>query len=163
MQNKKMNHPTGDDNPALDFFGHLLLDDGLYPAEDVMLYFNLDLGNSGGVSDVSVAYLPRKYIKSKGYRDHPVWQMMSSCYNKALFRCSSGNCFLEDWMKYNNKKSPPPHDPDTNANLGFGPDEDFQCFKAWGFSSDEERERAVREFARIRECEWARKELSHDC
>ncbi len=156
MQNKEMRRPTGADNPALEFFSHLLPDDGLYPAEDVMIYFNQDWENRSIVSGVAVVYLPRKHIRSKGYQEHPTLGMVSSCYNKILFQSSSGNCFFQDWMKYNNKKSPPPHDPDTNANLGFGPDEDFQCLRAWGFSSLTEAERAIGEFARIRECAWAR-------
>jgi len=156
MQNNEMIRPTGEKNPALEIFGHLLPDDGLYSAEDVAIYFNQDLENNNIVSDVAVVYLPRKHIGLKGYKDHPVFEMVSSRYSKNLFQCLSGNCFFKDWMKYNNQKSPPPRDPDTNANLGFGPDEDFQCMKAWGFSSIEEAERAIKEFARIRECSWAR-------
>ena len=160
MRNNGMYHPTGDENPVLGFFEYLLPESGLYPAEDVMIYYNKDWGNGGKISDVSVCYLPRKYMKSKGYKNHAALELLSQRFNKNFFDCCSGNCDPE-WMKYNNKKSPAPYDPDTNANFGFGPDEDFECFKAWGFTWDEEYKRALLEFARIRECEWARKELSH--
>ena len=161
MQNNEIKRPTGAENPALKWFGNLLSEDGLYPAEDIMIYFNQDYENSCKVFGVAVVYFPRKHIQEKGYEDHPTVMMISSIYNKNLFQCSSGNCFFDDWMKYHNKKSPPPHDPEVDANLGFGPDEDFECFKAWGFTTPEEKKRAIKEFARIRECQWARDMLTN--
>lgn len=155
MQNKDMHHPTGADNPALEYFGYLLADDGLYPAEDTMIFCNNDWENGGSTSDVAVVYLPREYMRSKNYQDHPAVKSVLSRFNRLIFNSCSGNCD-PDWMKYGNQKSPPPHDPDTNANFGFSPDEDFQCFRSWGFSSIAEAKRGVSEFARIRECAWAR-------
>lgn len=160
MHNKEGKRPTGSDNPALTWFSHLLPEDGLYSAEDVMIYWHYE-DSSKKVCDVAVIYLPRTHMKQKGYKDHPVTNMVSAVYSKDLFQASSGNCFL-DWMKYDNQKSPPPHDPDTRANLGFGPNEDFECLKAWGFASPEEEHRAIREFAQIRECQWARYALHRD-
>lgn len=154
MQDKRTKWPTSADNPALDWFRHLLPKDGLYPAEDVVIYWNLK-GNPPLIQDVAVVFYPRKYMEEKNYSDHPAEMMISVCYSKERFYESSGNC-NSDWMKYDNKKSPPPHDPETNTNFGFGPNEDFEGLKALGFASSEEEHRAIKEFARIRECQWAR-------
>lgn len=153
MHNQEAQRPTGADNPALDWFRHLLPEDGLYPAEDAMIYWNRD--DKGRIKNVAVVFYPRKYMAEKNYDDHPVQMMVSACYSKESFFNSSGNC-SSYWMKYDNKKSPPPHDPETNANSGFGPNEDFAGLKALGFASPEEEHRAIKEFARIRECQWAR-------
>ena len=158
MQDNKKRMPNGDDNPALDWFSHLLSEDGLYPSEDVMIFWNREDGVLQ-VRDVAVVYRPRKYMKAKGYVDHPAGMMISSLYNNRLFQGSSGNCFIQDWMKYGNKIPPPPHDSESGSKLGFSPDGDFKCFEAWGFVSPEEERRALREFARIRECQWARDRL----
>lgn len=90
-----------------------------------------------GVCTVAVAYFPRRFIPNN---KHPVWDYWCR-YDQWQF--VRGNCEV-DWLT--TKFDTP------EAIYGYMAD----C----GFSSTSEHIRAIREFARIEECDWARKMLA---
>ncbi|MCS5597939.1 MAG: hypothetical protein NZ828_11875 [Alphaproteobacteria bacterium] len=138
---------SGLDSPSFVWLPYLLLDDRLFFAKDAKIYFNM---YKGKVYDVVVAFFPSDYLTQKGYSDHPVYSANASVFNKEELSCSSGNCF-SDWMKTVRDDC-----SDGFPSIGNSPYEDFRTFEEMGFLDNTERARALKEFSRIKECDWAR-------
>lgn len=137
-------HKTGDQSPAYRFYRKLLKPDGLIDAKHIEVYFDFDsdptvLNAKGhpksGVFNVVVAFIPREHA----FNDHGdefmsywmAWDTWDNCVGSSSM----------NWMK--NKYETPEA---VFAGL---------CGE-YGFTRKEEFYRAVREFARIRQCQWAR-------
>jgi hypothetical protein len=122
-------------NPAHRRYAHFLPPSGLYPARHVDIFWNWD--NEHKAKDVEVVFIPRDVDlpKNEYYGrqfDHYVMQWDFDLGNS----CS-------DWLQ----------DP------LFTPEGVFGVLLRDGFSNETELQRALEEFARIEECEWARNML----
>lgn len=144
--------PTFADSLAHRWFGHRVPADGQVAAKDVAVYCNLD--DSLRVRDVMVEYMPRRELVACAdlKSEHPLWDARVPL--DAQFDFVSGNCY-EHWLS---------DDPDVldraracdPALDHHTPDKLWRYFRWCGFASADEERRARREFARIRECAWAR-------
>jgi hypothetical protein len=138
------NAPTFLDSPAIAWFGHLMPDDGIVDAVDVKINWNSTyLGDDNDdwvlieprIKDVAVLFNPRKLIG----RDHPL-RTLTCNLDEKFFYYTHGNTW-SDWADF---------DIETEIqNI-------WDDFIRLGFLNDAEAERARLEFARIRECTWAR-------
>lgn len=106
--------------------------DGLFAAKDVQILWNDDA--RGKVIDVTVAFVPAD-VSGSVVSSFTAWQRQ--------FDCTNGNC-LANWMEH----------PRSNPASLFG-----EWLLLDGFIDDGEMIRAVRELAKIRECQWAREML----
>lgn len=148
MQN---NLPTFEDSPAFKWFPKS--ENGLIRAKDARLYWSY---SNAKIQHLAVSYFPLDRLrKLEGYEDHPLWQANSAVFNGNIYEGSSGNC-ISGWMQNGNIMPPPPHDEDSGSRFGYSPDGDFACLRALGFETIECAEKALKQFAHIEECGWAR-------
>lgn len=127
-----------------EFFGHRLNDENIYPAQHCCIFWN----NVGpdfpeNVNHVSVAFMPRPPTGSIYFDDIPGEKLPA--YDKACsdyasqFENSAGNDAM-DWMGHNMAT----------------PDAVWATLNEIGFANRVQRHRAIREFAKIDCCNWAR-------
>jgi hypothetical protein len=138
--------PTFVDSPSIPWFGHLIPEDGIVDAVDVKINWNSAYPggeNDDGVvlyspriKDVAVIFSPRRLFDGS---DHPLVDM-TNYLDDRYFYYTHGNVFT-DWSEW---------DFIEQLNAIW----DDYCY--YGFLNDDEAIRARLEFARIRECEWAR-------
>lgn len=117
-------------NPLLRDFGHLIGESGLYPAFHIDVFWNVD--DQRRVKDTAVVFVPRHALHL------PEMQKAFAAFN-AEWRSDLGNS-CEDWL----------------TEGGLTPSSVFGTLLAQGFVFQDELDRALREFAMIRECDWAR-------
>jgi hypothetical protein len=125
---------TQENDPGLRHFGYLLQDDGLQPEADTS-WWNHD--DHGRISHAVVAYRPMTEIPSS----HTYWGQLQRL--TADMESDSGNS-EEDWLKF----------PFLTPAGVYGQ------MVATGFASREIHIETLRQFARIREAEWARQALN---
>ncbi len=136
--------PSFKDSPAHAWFGHLVPDDGIVEAKDVKINWNhVNIGENEGlmfcpfrVKDVAIIFHPKRLIKAKG---HPIFNWADDLDDR-YFRYTHGNIFT-DW---------------EDNDLAVATLKIWDDLCDYGFQNDAEAERARIEFARIRECPWAR-------
>jgi hypothetical protein len=131
---------TGDRSPMLG--RHKLGNgkDGLIEAQHVTVYW--DFGpDCKSVRNLSVVYCPRTVMTS---RDFDIWRDWDT------FDCVMGNC-CTDWPEGRDARGNPDFE---NCPAGL-----FGHLLAYGFTDKDEITRALREFAHIKECPWAREML----
>lgn len=151
MRNKL---PIFEDSPAFKWFP--LPENGRISGKDARLYWSHANGFTGKIKNVAVSYFPLDRLrKLRGYEEHPLWQANGAVFNREMYSGSSGNC-ISDWMEDGNTMPTPPHDEDSGSRFGYSPDGDFACFRAVGFETIESAENALKQFAHIEECGWAR-------
>jgi hypothetical protein len=135
--------------PTVRFFGHLIPEDGIVPARDVRVYFNMF--SPQRIRDVAVVFLPR--INGRpAPNSHPVRSQLR--YATRNLRCSSGHVFPA-WMRDDPSLSIS-IDPNIGCDPHSHPDSLWKMMCHVGFLDDGEAQRARDEFARIEECGWAR-------
>lgn len=135
-------------SPTLRWFGHLVPGDGLVPATDTRIFWNED----ARVHRVAVILLPRRIADLPPSDRHPIWRPMRQIADS--FDCSSGNAWRH-WMN---------NDPALLRKLAIvdpnfthqNPDNLWRYLCCVGFADDGRALHARTEFARIRECVWAR-------
>jgi hypothetical protein len=155
MRNKL---PTFKDSPAFNYFRHWVSDDGLIDAVDARIYYNLGFSDNGGLTtkDVAVSFFPKNRMQKLGYAGHPLYEEQHAAYRgRCGYTYHSGNGY-DEWMQNGDIKSPPPHPEDTGCNVGYGPTEDFEGLKWFGYENIEYAKRALEQFGFIRECVYAR-------
>jgi hypothetical protein len=125
---------TQNQNPLIKRHSHLLAEDGKYPAEHVDIFWNTELSNVGNlIKNVEVVFAPRPRSREDA-------NDFSEYYKR--WRYDLGNS-CSDWLKEG----------------GLTPAEIFG-FMLWsGFLNRDEMVSALREFAHIVECDWARSML----
>ena len=131
------NLPTFKDSPAITWFGHLIPEDGIVDAKDVRILWNTSMLEKDGaharIHDVAVFYWPKALV----WRNEDLCNWMYRFDDP--FRYCIGNVFA-DWNE-------------THMEML---DEYWSLFNKFGFMDDAEALRARKEFARMRQCEWAR-------
>ena len=117
-------------NPIYPHFKHLLSQTGRYPATHVDIFWNIT--DEWTIKDAEVVFVPREALTD---------QNRQAEYAKYVRQWDEnlGNC-TEQWLKED----------------GYTPERIFGRFIDYGFASDTEIHRALKEFAHIEECEWAR-------
>jgi hypothetical protein len=128
----KSNLPRFTDSPAIRWFGHLIPEDGIIDAVDARILWNVS-PRPIRIHDVAVFYWPKHLAQRNEYLCSWMYDLDDD------LRYSSGNVY-STW------------DEDHIEMLG-SLIKDFYYFT---FLNDAEAQRAREEFARIRECEWAR-------
>lgn len=132
---------TGDRSPMLGRYSVGIDKARLIEAEHVVVYW--DKGpDYKSVSNLCVAYCPREVMTEK---DFDIWWAWDT------FDCVMGNC-CTGWPA--GKHSSGETDDYGNCPTGL-----FGHLLNSGFTDKEEMTRALREFARIKECHWARRML----
>jgi hypothetical protein len=117
-------------NPVYPRFKHLLSSNGRYPAKHVDIFWNRD--DDQRITDVEVVFIPRAAL-----RDEEL-QAEYAQYNKR-WTSDLGNS-TEHWLEEH----------------GYTPEDIFGHLLRHGFRSEKVTQVALREFAHIEECEWAR-------
>ncbi len=138
---KNNNLPTFKDSPAIKWFGHLIPEDGIVDAKDVRILWNTSMLEGDGayapgttrIHDMAVFYWPKDHVRNNENLCNWMYRFDDP------FRCSSGNVYA-DW---------------NEAHMEML-DDLWSDFNELGFMSDAEALRARKEFARMRQCEWAR-------
>lgn len=139
---------TGDQSPAYQFYRKILQPDGLIDAEHIEIYFDTDqdtevLNKHGnpkmGVFNVTVAFIPRDHAATDRWEEFMRYWMAWDTWDNCVGSSSI------NWMK---------NEVETPEGVFAG-----LCGE-YGFTRKEEFYRAVREFARIRQCQWARDMLA---
>jgi hypothetical protein len=138
--------PTFLESPALAWYGHLIPEDGLVDACDVKINWDsTHLGDDSEffvsvspsrIKDVAVFFYPKRLIHDP---EHPL-VLIADAFDDHYFFFTGGNV-NEEWT-------------DRDPLLATQQIWDDLC--DCGFLNDAEAKRARLEFARIRECEWAR-------
>jgi hypothetical protein len=126
-------------NPAVSRFNYLLPKSGRYPVEFVDIFWNRD--NDGKVKDVEVVFIPRRKVGDDKEVDG-FWDEYAA-YNKRWESDLRNSC--SDWLQPG----------------GQTPEGIFGYLLGTGFSSPQELERALEEFAHIEKCAWAREMLKY--
>jgi hypothetical protein len=133
----EINLPRFKDSPAIRWFGHHIPEDGLIDAVDARILWNTSslypVKGTIRIHDVAVFYMPKQLLGDNDYIRgwmHDVDRDL---------RCSHGNVFAE-W-------------DEDHIEMLTDIIKDFYHFT---FLNDAEAQRAREEFARIRECQWAR-------
>lgn len=127
------------ENPAIIKYGHLLPANGLYPAKWVDIFSRKN--SEYKISDVEAVFIPRNEINGPPEENQEFWGKYSA-YNKRWDADLGNSCV--DWMQ-----------PD-----GLTPSFVFGYFLRCGFADKSIFHMALREFAQIQECEWAREMLA---
>lgn len=121
---------TLSDNPALKWFGGSLGEEGLYEAEEAVVLWDAP---EGAVQEVAVVFFPFSRIPAQ----HAVWREWRSYCLQWDFAFGS---MSPGWLK-----------TETAT-----PEHLFWHFVSCGFATMSEQNRALVEFGRIAQCEWAR-------
>lgn len=156
MQNKI---PTFERCPSRKYFDHWVPNDELIDANDAAIYHNLELSEHGGmvVKEVAISFFPVSRMRALKYKGHPLYDEQRGAY-RGYSHSGAGSKYDADgeWMKLGNILPPPDLVDDTGSCLGFSPDADFAWLKHFGFENETYARQALKQFAFIRECEWAR-------
>ena len=135
--NAENNQPRFADSPAIRWFGHLIPEDGIINAVDARILWNVSsLSGIPGpirIHDVAVFYWPKDLIKENSYLYAWMYGLDDG------LRCSSGNVYSA-W-------------DEDHIEILTDLIKDFYYFS---FLNEAAALRAREEFARIRECGWAR-------
>lgn len=131
---------TGDRSPMLGRHNVGIDKKGLIEAKHVTVYWDFGPENKT-VRNICVVYCPREVMTT---RDFDIWRGWDT------FDCVMGNC-CSGWPEGWDSSGKPDYE---NCPTGL-----FGHLLAYGFTDKDETTRALKEFARIKECSWAREML----
>lgn len=126
---------TAQANPALKQFGHLLPENGRYPAKWVDIFWNTN--DEMKVKDVEVVFVPRGGPIGDGEESEEFWARFAH-YNRGWMADLGNSC--ADWLEPG----------------GITPAWIFGDMLQRGFVTKADELQALKEFAHIAECQWAR-------